>query len=65
MDNKLLFVEKIELDETPHGLNIYDLWTILLSGFWVDRIGIWGELWDLRWTGISVCDAECVCHCLV
>lgn len=43
MDNKLLFVEKIELDETPHGLNIYDLWTILLSGFWVDRIGIWGE----------------------
>lgn len=29
MDNKLLFVEKIELDETPHGLNIYDLWTIL------------------------------------
>lgn len=61
MDNKLLFVEKIELNETPHGLNIYDLWTILLSGFWVDRIG----LWDLKWTGISVCDAECVCHCLV
>lgn len=29
MDNELLFVEKIELDETPHGLNIYDLWTIL------------------------------------
>lgn len=29
MDNKLLFVEKIELDETPHCLNIYDLWTIL------------------------------------
>lgn len=65
MDNELLFVEKIELDETPHGLNIYDLWTILLSGFWVDRIGIWGELWDLEWTGISVYDAECVCHCLV
>lgn len=43
MDNKLLFVEKIELNETPHGLNIYDLWTVLLSGFWVDRIGIWGE----------------------
>lgn len=62
MDNKLLFVEKIELDETPHGLDIYDLWTILLSGFWVDRIGIWGEF---KWTGISVCDAECVCHCLV
>lgn len=29
MDNKLLFVEKNVLDETLHGLNIYDLWTIL------------------------------------
>lgn len=65
MDNKLLFVEKIELDEIFYGLNIYDLWIILLFGFWVDRIGIWGELWDFEWIGILVCDVECVCYCLV